>query len=190
MWQYQNQVTPPEFYVSNAVWTNVKTSYPGVFWRYPLSGQTQTTINSNFSTKVQPYGKYNDVVVLWEGTNDLNVNGLSGADAYANVVTYVGYAHAIGLKVLVCTVIARDGATDAADLMTRIGDYNVLMRANSAGADGVCDLGADAMFDARADCSNATNYSADKIHIVQAGQTNVINLITTSLTTLLASLNQ
>lgn len=181
-----NWVAAYEFYVPRSVYTNLIASTSRLTCRiHAVGGRRQTTINSDMATQITPYAKQGDIVVLWEGTNDLGQGGLSAADAWNNVVTFLTTLPA-GLKVVICTVIARDGSTDAADLMTRIGSYNTLVR-NNAATYGytVCDLGADAMFDARSDCSNATNYASDKVHLMTAGNNRVITLMTSAVQSVL-----
>lgn len=143
-----------------------------------IAGRTQTQINSSLSTNILPHARYNDVIVLWEGTNDMYVNDLSGAAAYANLVTYRDAVVALGAKLVVCTVIARDYVDDDADLMDRIDAYNALVMANSSLFTAVCALHQDAAFNARADASNLTYYNADKIHQAQGGQDLVVTLLT------------
>jgi hypothetical protein len=157
------------------------------FFDYSISGQDQTQINALIATKITPMVTPGDIVVIWEGTNDLaHDNGLSGAGAYANLVTFCNAVQALGGKLIVCTAIARDNAIDAADLMDRIDDYNILIRANqSTICDALCDLGGNAVFDTRADASNLTYYTADKLHLAQGGQDLVISLVSTSIQTLL-----
>jgi hypothetical protein len=174
-------------YIPQTVYNNVRTAhFKLAYTSYAISGRTQTLINASLSTNITPFVKAGDIILIWEGTNDMGVNALSGAAAFANVVTYLNTVAPYGVKVVLCTVIARDMTGDAADLMTRIGDYNTLIR-NSASTYGytVCDLAADTHFDARADASDATYYNADKIHQALVGQDLVISLMTTSVNTLI-----
>jgi lysophospholipase L1-like esterase len=117
----------------------------------------------------------------------MRVNGLTGAQAYANLVTYANTVRALGIKLVICTVIARDLAGDPADLMnTRIPDYNTLLRANYASiSDAFCDLAASPLFDTRADASNTTYYQTDKLHLTAAGEDAIEALITTAVTPLI-----
>lgn len=143
-----------------------------------IAGRTQTQINSSLSTNITSKARHNDIIVLWEGTNDMYVNDLSGADAYANLITYRNAVIALGVKLVVCTVIARDYVDDDVDLMDRIDAYNALVMANTGLFDGVCALHQDVAFNERADASNTTYYNADKIHQAQGGQDLVITLLT------------
>lgn len=173
-----------EYYIPRAIAAVAAPTYTPVY--FPISGQTQATINSLMATKVLQYSEKGDIVVLWEGTNDLNVGALSAQAAFDNVVIYAQKVVGRGCKLVICTATARDFAGDAADLMTRIDAYNVLVR-NNAATYGytICDLGADPMFDTRADTANATNYSTDLLHLIKPGQDNVISLLTTAVTPLI-----
>lgn len=173
-------------YVPLTVYANVRTGRVLNYRCYAISGRTQTQINASLPTNILPFIKAGDVIVNWEGTNDLFVNGLTAQAAYDNLVTYSQAVRAMGVKLMICTVIARDYVSDPADLMDRIDAYNVLVRTNAASiCEVVCDLGADAMFNTRADTANGTNYKADKVHLATAGQNNVITLMTASLNTIL-----
>lgn len=168
-------------YVTTIAYNTIIASKRGIaMHRNAISGQKQSQINSAFATRVAPYAKPGDWLFNWEGTNSLDLDGLSAAAAFAELVTLSGYCSSAGINLMIGTVIARDGAGDAADLMTRIDAYNVLVR-NNAATYGyrVCDLAANAAFDSRADASSG-NYGADKIHLVQAGQDIAAGIISTS----------
>lgn len=148
-----------------------------------ISARTQTQINTDVSTAIIPIVRPNDIIVLWEGTNDINLNALTAAQAYSNLTTYASTVRALGAKLVVCTVIARDQVGDPGDLMTRIDSYNALIRASSGTFDVICDLAADASFDTRADASSS-DYTADKLHLATTGQAKVVALLITSINTL------
>lgn len=175
------------FYIPMTVYDNV-TQIPKI---YALNcncvpGQKTATIYANINTGAIAEARAGDVVVLWEITNDCVTEATTGQIAYNNIMDIVTVLKTQrGCKFVVCTGIARDGASDAADLLTKIQDCNALIRTNSANFDAVCDLGADAMFNTRSDCANTTNYQDDKIHLRLAGQNNVISLITASITPIL-----
>jgi lysophospholipase L1-like esterase len=176
-----------ENYVPGTVFNNVKalTDPDLVYYCFSKSGRTQTEINASISSLITPNVKANDIIFLWEGTNDMFVNGLSGAAAYANLITYRNTVVAMGAKLVVGTVAARDWATDDADLMDRIDDYNDLIRANSGLFHGVADIAASTLFDTKADASNTTYYLSDKLHLTQAGYDAVIAIITPVVTSIL-----
>lgn len=179
-------------YITKSLYDNFKASYNIAMYDYSVFGRTNTLIFSEITTHINPLLKKNDVIVYWEGTNDMKVNSLTGTQSFANLVSYLTVVNTTGAKIIVCTVIARDyqGVNpDPAALMdTYIPQYNTLVR-NNAATYGytVCDLAADPKFDQRADANNATYYRAsDATHLVQAGSDAVIALINTTLTTVLA----
>lgn len=173
-------------YVTTGVYNSIAASRVLSYNSYATSGESQAQINALLSTNITPYIKTNDVIVLWEGTNALNVDGLSAAAAFAEVVTYINTVIPYGVKLVIGTVIARDKATDAADLMTRIDAYNVLVR-NNAATYGytVWDIGANTLFDTRADASNGTYYDTDKVHQITAGKDAEVTSLITHLTSIL-----
>lgn len=173
------------YYIPFGVYASINATRHIAIATDAISGQTQTTINSNFPTSVMPNLCEGDIVVLWEITNDCGVNGATGQQAYDNIIAYRDMVVSCGCKLVVCTGIARDMAGDPADLLTRIFDCNTLIRNNSSEFYAVCDLAADAMFNQRADCSNGANYASDKVHLVQGGQDNVISLMSTTLSSLI-----
>lgn len=159
-------------YVAQKTYANIIAVKSGVaMTSFAISGRTQTQINASFSTNIAPNLMEGDIVNIWEGTNDMGVNGLSGADAFTNLLTEIQAVKALGGIVFVGTVAARDMTGDAVDLMDRIDAYNALVRANS-GTYGytVSDIAANALFNARSDASNTTYYKTDKIHMATAGQ--------------------
>ena len=174
-------------YVTLTLFSNIKGSYPKLsLVDYSISGQDQVQINTAMTSHFTA-GQCNpqDVVVIWEGTNNLaHYPSKTGATAFSELQTFITHVSQFTSKIIVCTTIARDLAADPSDLMTRIGDYNTLIRANYSG-NNLCDLASNSNFDARADCSNTTYYDTDKLHLVQTGQDLIISLLTTSITDIL-----
>ena len=165
-----------------------KTTYIGLlannvaFQSFAIAARTTTQIVASEATNILPYVYRGDIIILWEGSNDLYVNSLTAAQAFANIKTYI-QALPTGVKVIVGTVIARDYSLDPADLMnTRIPAFNTLVRDSAATYKyTVADFAANSIFDARADCSNATYYKADKIHLIQAGYDVIISIMNTAI---------
>lgn len=170
-------------YLTRTAYATIAASKPKVACQMlAINGNPTTTMNLNFNTATAPFIKPNDVVILWEITNDLSVNGLTGAQAYAQVTEYCGKVRALGGKVAVCTFIARNHTADAADLFTRGQDCNTLIRDNWASfCDLVIDLGADSLFDEKTDADNATYYQADKVHLTTVGSDYIAGLISTAM---------
>ena len=178
-----NHTTNGLRYTTLGIYDNIRAVKTFAYFDYSVAGADQVDINALISTQITGRLNQNDIVVIWEGTNDLaHDNALTGQAAYNNLVTFSTAVRDQGAKLVICTAIARDLAGDAADLMTRIGDYNTLIRNNQSSiCDALCDLGANANFDQRADCANTTYYDSDKLHLVQGGQDLTISLITTTI---------
>lgn len=135
-----------------------------------VPSRTQTQINASMSTDLLPLIGYGDVVVLWELTNDLHGNNLTGAQAADNVFTFAQAVVATGAKLVVVTMITRDFTADASDLWTRGQTANSLIISNaSTYGYTVANPASDALFDQKTDASNATYYNADKLHLTTAG---------------------
>lgn len=130
---------------------------------------------ANAPTNIDPL--YNssspkNIVVIWGGTNDI-ANSQQPADVYANLVSYVAARHAVGWKVLVATMLSRIGWDSKKD------QYNALILANTAGADGIINftgtsLGCDGCF------SSATWFNPDGIHPTTIGVTSIESPIISS----------
>lgn len=175
-------------YVTNGIYNNVReaSSVPIVKVDWGTSSQNQQQINAQVNNRIIPILKEKDIVFLWEGCNDFFTNDVTATEAYNNVVTYANALKPYGIKLVIATVVARNHASDPVDMMTRINDYNTLLRNNyQTFSSALCDLGADAMFDEESDSDNLTNYHTDKTHIVQAGQDRVITLASASIISIL-----
>lgn len=172
-------------YIPTNVYNNL-TKSKLTFTSYAISGRTQTQIIASLATNIGPYIQPQDIVVNWEGTNDIDGNALSGAQGYANLVTCADYVQSRGGIYVACTITARDFAGDDADLMDRIDAYNALVRTNqSYFLGGIVDLASYAEFNTKADASNTTYYHADKLHLRTAAQALVITGIQNQVQTLL-----
>lgn len=154
---------------------------------YAVTARTQTEINTSLSTAILPYVKNGDFICLWEGTNDIYNGGVTqtGQTAFDNFITYSNTVRGLGLKLIACTIIARDRAGDPADVWTECQNYNTLMRANPQYYDALADFGSLPEFDTQADASNTDYYQADKLHLVTAGQALIITEATTAIQSIL-----
>jgi len=154
---------------------------------YALAGRYQQQINADRATNIYPYLQPNDIIVIWEGTNDFQHTS-TPQEAYDNLELYVLDMVDRGAKLMVCTMIARNyvPTPDPPDIMDQVDAYNDLIRAN-LDIDGVtiCDLGADSHFDDLADCNNTTYYLADKLHINTTGVSLVISLMNSAIAPML-----
>lgn len=129
-------------------------------------------------------GKTN-VLVFWELGNDLYGNG-NVTTCYNNAVTYCQNRVAAGWKVIVCTTTPRDtgGNTFFGDTPeeynVKLKQLNALIRLNwqtQGLGERLCDL----EIDTRLSYPNTTYYTSDLIHLRQAGNEVVRDLILNTL---------
>lgn len=118
-----------------------------------------------------------NVLVAWEGRNDIVINHATGAQAYANMVTYCLARRAAGWKVVVPSITPSSGDSEAADFETQRQAYNALMKANwRAFADGYADLSDDTRIGQSGDELNGVYYF-DRVHMVDLGYGVVAQLV-------------
>lgn len=140
-----------------------------------VHGQTLATIYANRVARFGSLVLAGKPSVFFEngGTNDLGA-GTTGANLYANsAAPLVSYLKGLGFKVVLCTVLPRSDAAWTGAMETERGNYNALVRANSAGADHVLDLTQNpVMGGAAANTGNAA-YFVDKLHPTALGYRNL-----------------
>lgn len=113
---------------------------------------------SNWSYQIKP----NDLVYCGIGTNDIWASGLTAAQTYSALASYITPIQSTGAKVAIVTMIARQ--TDATKEATRLA-YNSLIRGNSLFApNAISDPALDSNFNSTAVTSNTAYYLADTIH--------------------------
>lgn len=154
-------------------------------YNFGVNSQTTPMMLSDVASQVDPLytpGVKNIVIVL-EGGNDIYFNG-SATDAYDNLVEYCTDRRAVGFKVIITTVYAREHSACCGGV-TPFGDndaqfeskrqtLNALIRANwEAFADALFDLDANADFETY----NSTIFDADKVHLKDAGYQAHANLL-------------
>lgn len=130
----------------------------------------------------------NDIAVIFAGTNDISVGGRTASQVYTDLVTWATTMRNAGLKVVAVTMIAKNRAADpdpAAIELIRL-DYNALILGESLFVfDAYADAGALTEFNSVADCSNATYYNADKVHLTNTGYDLVAGVVATAIQSLL-----
>ena len=155
---------------------NLLTGTKPAHFPFALSGsQIQSgAANSilNRVSQITDMSRQNDIAVIWAGTNDISVGGRSAAQVYTDLVTWATIMRNAGLKIVIVTMIAKERAADpdpAAIELIRLA-YNALILGESQFVfDAYADAGALTQFDSQADCSNATYYNADKVHLTNVG---------------------
>jgi hypothetical protein len=143
------------YYVPIEIYNTIKSTYPCAMVAFAVGGNPTTTMNANFATQNAVVIRKGDIVILFEITNDLSVNKLSGEQAYKQLVEFADNVHRLGGYIIVGTTIARNHSNDPIDIWTRGQACNTLIRNAPAGIfDAICDLGADSYFNEERDCEN------------------------------------
>lgn len=122
------------------------------------------------------------------GANDLLGSDTPATTLYNNTTTpLVSYLKGLGYKVVLCT-IPPIGTSHSLYTTARENErlaYNDLIRANSAGADGVCDWASDPVMGGASSPDNLTYYTGDKQHPTSEGYARYAMLVRNSLETIL-----
>lgn len=100
-----------------------------------VSGRNTATMVSEFSTRTNLFlDSITDgskrVLVIWEGTNDIVVNGANATTAYNNLVAYCTAAQAAGWKVIVGTILPRHTDVDETSFNATRNTVNTNLRNN------------------------------------------------------------
>lgn len=105
------------------------------------------------------------VCTIWAGTNDIRVGARTGAQVYADLLTYCAARRSAGFKVIVITMLPRGNFVggEAAERLA----FNASVKANWAT---FCDALVDTTADSRLQSSADTTYfNADTIHLNNTG---------------------
>lgn len=128
-------------------------------------------------------GSNENIIVVWEGTNDLYFNG-NTTDAYNRLVTYCQDRQTAGWRVVILTILYRSfgGNTPAGDSNAvyngKIDTVNASIRSNWATfADAICDVAANANLD---DPTDAT-YFFDGTHLTGTGRGLIASLVSSTI---------
>jgi len=113
-----------------------------------------------------------NICVMWCGVND----GTSAAQTYADLRTYCLARKAVGFKTIICTEIdAQDASRNSVNWnSTYMPALNVLLKADHSFADGFADLSANANL---MDANNTTYFNVDKVHLTDAGYSEVAAVV-------------
>ena len=144
-------------------------SRPALVYDKGYYGTLLATRVTNYAADVAPLynaSATNNLLEIFAGTNDNDGTNTAGTAIYTNLTSYVTAAHSTGWKVLVGTMLPRNGWS--ANQTTEQLAFNVLVRANAAGADAVIDYAADPTM---GNASNVTNtlYYIDGVHPTTLG---------------------
>lgn len=130
----------------------------------------------------------NKIVVVWEITNDIQINNVSGATAYANIKALCLYYKSLGAKVVLMDCMNRADFTTGN--VTAQGIVNATLAADFASptpppyADALVRVSVAPQL---ASTSNTTYYNADGVHLTNAGDGVVSSLVATAINNLRAA---
>jgi lysophospholipase L1-like esterase len=146
-------------------------------------GQRLTTMTADAVVQIDTLygGVYTaNLIVVWGGTNDIVVDGVTPATTYARLKTYVNARKAAGWQVVVVTMLPRWGYDEAKRQM-----FNDLVRDGFVSDDLDCDEVADVEDDDRIGAEDAhldlTYYQADQTHLNLAGVTILTGIVDAAL---------
>lgn len=167
-------------YISHTMYANLLAlNYDLALFDYSRGSQTQSQINDVMASQinVNTCGA-NDIVLIWEITNELGINQtITAQQAFDVQKTYVDYVKQFTQKYIVCTCAARDFATDLITLMPKIDEVNAMTRIEYPDPINLCDIAANSNFDTKAKASISPPYDPDKLHLLQGGCDAVIGLM-------------
>lgn len=114
-------------------------------------------------------GAKSNIAIYLAGVNDNRGGDQIAANIYSQISTWITTVRAAnaGQKVIVCTEIDSQEALSVTNNWSTVRPaLNILIRANTAGADAVCDLAVDSRMN---DATNTVWFNADKIHLTPNG---------------------
>jgi lysophospholipase L1-like esterase len=136
---------------------------------FGVNSQTTLDMLAHAHAQIDPLfnPKFNvNVVVAWEGTNQLYFGG-TGAQAYQTLLQYCLGRRAAGFKVLILTILPRANAGVPVTFEMDRNFVNSALRNNwQEFADGIVDVAADPRLQ---DATNRTYYLSDGAHLNDAG---------------------
>lgn len=156
---------------SGPTWQLMATTTDLVAWtNVAKGGDKLSQMITQAATTVDPLfvdGAKN-VLIVWGGVNDIGQDDISGADAYARLVTYCTARKAAHDWTIIClTLTKHEFAFYPPDYETERTAFNALLAANYTDyADALADVGAAANLQ---DPTNGTYFDADKLHLTTAG---------------------
>jgi hypothetical protein len=166
-------------YIPMTIYTNLLAlNYDVALFDYSKGSQKQSEINVIMASQINANTcGANDIVLIWEITNDLGIiQTVTAQDAINNLQAYINYVSQFTQKYIVCTCAARDFTTDLVTLMPKIDTVNTWIRTEYNPIN-ICDIAANSNFDVKAKASISPPYDPDKLHLLQAGCDAVIGLL-------------
>lgn len=157
------------------------------FNSYAFAGKQGAQLVSEWSTIVSQNDiGVGDVVIIWEGINDMGAGLKTGTQAYDNLVTLCSNARATGAKAVLLNVIPANLTGTYPNWEVDRTACNSLINTNQATiCDVFVDLTANAAFNSATDYNDTTYYHTDKIHLNNVGYDLVGSLVYTAITSIL-----
>jgi hypothetical protein len=151
-------------------------------WTTPQ--MTSVTSYLNYTNSYFDAARRANVLVVWEGTNDIVVNGANATTAYNNLVSYCQARQAEGWKVVIVTILPREQNSTH---NTARATVNTNIRTNWATfANALADVAANTTIGDDGDETNATNYDADQTHLNATGAAIAAGIIAPAVQSLLS----
>lgn len=144
-------------------WPNFLTSFPQGWLNLNIavSGSTTTDVLARAPANVDALFKTagKNIVVIWAGTNDGPLGGLTPAQSWSNLSAYGDLVRGTGFKVIVVPMISRNGWDSYKNSL------NALIYADWPNHfDAIADVAANANLGADGAYANSTYFLADGIH--------------------------
>ncbi len=144
-----------------------------IYCNYAVGSRRTTVLTNEFDTKIAPYAKAGDIVIIWEITNSAHdhIGDTNGDTLYSEIQAYCAKARSYGLYVYVLTGIPRfQSGYDDAGITSRINACNTKLRSGWSGfCDGLIDIAATSTFSSATSYTNTTYYETDGTHLKDRG---------------------
>ena len=168
--EYPTVATGSVYAASNVFWT---------FHNLAVNGSQISSLTSRASATDAYYKSTNskNLIVVWAGTNDIVLGGVSGTTAYNSLVTYCQARQATGWKVIVLTMLPRQENTIPTFEAQKVAFNNLVVANWATFADGLANVAADSRIGDAGDDADTTYYNVDRIHLNDAGYAVVAGIV-------------
>lgn len=172
-------IPPTENYPAQTIALLAPAKYDAV--NLGVNGRPTSTMISLAAKNIDPLyaaSRSKNVVVMWEGGNDL-LQGASAEEAYANIVKFCQGRRSVGFEVVVLTLLPRTSyVREGTDFEADRDVINMSIRRNLASfADALADVGADPTIGIAGAQANSEYYQPDGTHLVRKGYSIVADIV-------------
>jgi lysophospholipase L1-like esterase len=157
---------------------NVPETFTSVV-NFAVAGQSTQDMAADAATQIDAAfdnTKTKNVLLVWEATNDIYTNNLTGQQAYDNIKSYCQARKTANptLAIAVGTVMPRSNSGTPAGYEAARVDFNTLLRAakaaNETWLDAIADIAAEERFRDAGDELNNNYFSSDQVHLTDTGR--------------------